>query len=165
MVDTTRAGERSGAALRVDHTDLSDRGAGIDGARRVECLLGGAPLIELFETAPPVRGFRERLGRDRADARLRPRHDRSDREHARLHTDAELARDRIASDDRVRHVEARRAASCCEKNSNAVFVFVACSPATSIPLPFRYATVSAATWKVSLGAHLVESSRMRVLSG
>ena len=51
------------------------------------------------------------------------------------------------------------------KNSSAVRVFVCCSPNRSTPRSARNARVSAATWNVSPGLHLVDSSRIREPSG
>jgi hypothetical protein len=59
----------------------------------------------------------------------------------------------------------QRARSCLEKNSSALRVLVVCAPAGVMPRSERKARLSAATWKASDGAHLVDSSRIRVPSG
>ena len=59
----------------------------------------------------------------------------------------------------------RVAFSRSAKNSSAFRVFVSCSPSRSTPCSNRNARVSAATWNASDGADLVESSRIRELSG
>ena len=51
------------------------------------------------------------------------------------------------------------------KKSSAVRVFVCCSPVRSTPRSRRYALARCATSYASFGAALVESSRIRVLSG
>ena len=51
--------------------------------------------------------------------------------------------------------------NCC----SAVFVFVCCWPERSMPSPARNARASTATWNISVGAHLVDSSRIREPSG
>ena len=51
------------------------------------------------------------------------------------------------------------------KNSSARLVLVCCSAVVLTPRAARNARVSAATWNDSVGAHLVESSRIRESSG
>ena len=66
-------------------------------SRRVAC------LRHQRKPARAVAALGERLGRDRADARLRPRARRAGVERARLHGDAELAGLGVPPDDRVGH--------------------------------------------------------------
>ena len=61
-----------------------------------------SPLAQQREPVRPVARVRVRLGRDRADVRLGPRHDRADREELRLRRDAPLAGVEVAGGDRVR---------------------------------------------------------------
>src|SRR5581483_7518824 len=55
-----------------------------------------------------VGGLGDGLGGDRAHPRLRPAHDRADREPVRLHRDPDLAASRVPGDDGVRHARSRR---------------------------------------------------------
>jgi hypothetical protein len=102
-LDAERAGRRRRAAVCADDTDLPQDRHGILGLGLGQRLGGGAPALEGVEAPRPVRRLVDRLGRDDADPRTDPRHDRARREHRRLQGDAELARLRVAGDDRQRH--------------------------------------------------------------
>ena len=103
MVDTQVASERRRRAIGPDNADLAQRRHGIKcpgGVQRRRRRLTAGHQVQAART---VRRFADRLGGYRADPGLRPRHDRADREHRRLHRHAELTGPRIAGHDRVRH--------------------------------------------------------------
>ena len=89
--------------VRVEKGDLPRRTALVSRDQLVERRARIAALGEKPESPRPVAALGERLGRDGADARLRPGARRSRVERARLHRDAELSGVGIARDDRVRH--------------------------------------------------------------
>ncbi len=101
--DAQLAGVRGGAAECIDDADLTDRFLRVGAHEAGEGVLGSTPDPQQLERERAVAALGERLGRDRADRRRRPGHGVAHRERARLDGDAELARVRIARDDRVRH--------------------------------------------------------------
>ena len=100
-------GPRRRASLAVDDADLPLVASGVVGHEPRDDLLRVEPLAQQREPVRPVTRVRVRLRRDRADAGLRPRHDRADREELRLHRDSPLRRVEIARDDRVRRDDGR----------------------------------------------------------
>ena len=104
------------AALGIDNGELAAVGAGelVLGEELRERLFGREPLAEQLEAARSVPDVHVGLGGDRADARLRPGHYRSDREVAGSDRDAPIAVHRIIGDDRE-GVDVRREGASREK--------------------------------------------------
>jgi len=99
--DALGAGVYGGATLGVDHGDLPDVALGVVFEKLLECIGGGAALLQEGESLGAVRYFDEGLGGDCADAGLSPGHDGADGEVVRLDADAELSCFWVAGDDRI----------------------------------------------------------------
>ena len=91
-----------GAATgRVDDAELAVLAAVVGRRQPLDHLGRAQPLGEQREPVGAVARVRVGLRRDRPDTRLRPRHDRADREELRLRRDAPLRRLEVAGGDRV----------------------------------------------------------------
>ena len=88
--------------MRVDDPELSLLAAGVGAREPVDDLRRAQSLAEEREPVGAVAWVRVGLGGDRADVRLRPRHDRSDGQELGLGRDTPLTRGEIAGADRVR---------------------------------------------------------------
>ena len=95
------AGVRGDAPGGVDHRHLPHVAPVVGGEQALERIGSAPPRAHQVEAEGPVARIDERLRRDRAHARLRPRHARPDGERMGLDRDAHLPRRRIARDDRV----------------------------------------------------------------
>ena len=118
--DAAHAGVRGGAAFVVDHRDLACRLARVDGHERGERDGRAVAVAHPFEAARAVAQLRERLGRDRADAGLDPRHHRTGGEEVGLHRDAEGAGLGVAGHDRVRHAAILRRVPAARNDTAAL---------------------------------------------
>ena len=100
--EAARPGPDRRVAARVDDTELALVTALVGADQPFHGLLGREPFAQEREALGAVTRVRVRLGGDRADVRLRPRYDRSDREELRLDGDAPLRRIEVAGGDRER---------------------------------------------------------------
>jgi len=96
------AGETGGAALSIDHTDLSQRARGIDSNELFKDGLGRFSDGHQLQAFRAIGGVGVRLGGDRAHTGLRPRHYGADAKKFALHRDSEIAGGWIESNDGVR---------------------------------------------------------------
>ncbi len=122
VLDAQGAGVHGGPTGGVEDGDLA-RGGALVGIEDVgERLFGRATGAEPGQPVGAVGDLGHRLGGDRADAGLEPRHHRAGAEEVRLHGDAELPRVGAPGDDRVGHAEARRSGSrvCSPVSSSSV---------------------------------------------
>ena len=137
-------------------------------------------VIGAFDADAVFAGQVQSSGRGQPLLQLRHAgHGRVRRPHARVRPHANLRRrrDALRSDlpgdgggpdreqPRPPPGAAHPSAGLAEKNSSAVRVLVCCSPERSTPRLARNARDSTATWNISAGAHLPDSSRIRAPSG
>ena len=108
------AGERRAAPGRVDDAELALLAAVVGRRQPLDDLVGRGAAAEELEAVRPVARVRVGLGRDRADVRRRPRHDRADGEELRLRRDAPLAGVEVAGADRVRRDDGGRSSAIGE---------------------------------------------------
>ena len=94
-------GERGRATCAVDDPDLPLCAILVRGGESLDHLRRRPSLAQQGQPVRAVPGVRVRLRGDRPDVRLRPGHDRADREEFRLHSDAPLGRREVTGDDRV----------------------------------------------------------------
>ena len=98
--ETLAAGKGRRATVCGNGAELPGLPALVVSQHSPERFVGLRAAGELLEDARPVRGDARRLGRDRADACARPRHDGADGEVLRLDGAADLARLQVGGDDR-----------------------------------------------------------------
>ena len=88
--------------MAVDDSELPLVASVVGADEPAHDLVGGVSLPQQVESLRPVARIGVGLGRDRADVRLGPRHDRADGEELRLHGDSPLRGVEVAAGDRVR---------------------------------------------------------------
>lgn len=99
--DGQLSGDGCDASLGVDHRDLTDLALRIGVGQTLQRVGGGDARPHQFKSLWAVGRVDERLRRDGADSGFRPRHDGADREPMRLHGYTQVARHRVARDDRI----------------------------------------------------------------
>ena len=103
--DALRADVDGHASLGVEDRDLPVITVVVGGNQLGQRLLGALAAAQELEPEWPVGQLRVRLGRDDPDAGLAPGHHGAGVEGPRLDSDSELARGRVAADDRIGHGE------------------------------------------------------------
>ena len=107
-IEALTAADDGRAHRQVGIVDAEGHAATFTGDEDVDRLLRRVPLAQEREALRPVTGVRVRLRGDRADLRLRPRHDRSHREELRCHRYAPLSRMQVTGGDRERRDRGNR---------------------------------------------------------